>query len=123
METVPASRTGGKKHHRLLLSPAPSYLELHKVVASWGCESGCGRFCHFQGGPLQQPARLRASWMDSSRCLLSRRGLSAAAENTTTSRHCSVMSSTGFQSHRASSRLQALSTVKNLHPSLSLTFS
>src|SRR6218665_2061761 len=36
---------------RLLLSSAPSHQEQHQVVAS------CRRFCHFEGGPLQQPAR------------------------------------------------------------------
>ena len=51
----------------LLLSPVPSHQELHQVVASLGCEGGCRRFYHFEGGPLQEPARLRASWMDSSR--------------------------------------------------------
>src|SRR6218665_507233 len=45
---------------RLLLSSAPSHQELHQVTASWGCESGCCRFCHFSGGPLQQPARWSA---------------------------------------------------------------
>ena len=39
---------------RLLLSSAPSHQELHQVVASWGCEGGCRRFCHFE------PARRRA---------------------------------------------------------------
>ena len=43
---------------RLLLSPAPSHhQELHQGVAYWGCEGSCGRFCHFQSGPLQQPTR------------------------------------------------------------------
>src|SRR6218665_3274559 len=45
---------------RLLLSPAPSHQKMHQVVASWGCEGGCRRFCRFEGGPLQQPARRRA---------------------------------------------------------------
>src|SRR6218665_1227825 len=45
---------------RLLLSSAPSHQELHQVVASWGCEGGCRRFCHVEGRPLQQPARRRA---------------------------------------------------------------
>ena len=34
-----------------------SHQELHQVVASWSCEGGCRRFCHFRGGPLQQPER------------------------------------------------------------------
>src|SRR6218665_4026787 len=44
----------------LLSSSAPSHQELHQVVASWGCKGGCCHFCHFEGGPLQQPARRRA---------------------------------------------------------------
>ena len=42
---------------RLLLSPAPSHQELHQVVGSGGGEGGRRRFCHFEGGPLQQHAR------------------------------------------------------------------
>src|SRR6218665_3121867 len=44
---------------RLVLSPASSHQELHQVVATWGCKGGCHRFCHFQIGPLQQPACLQ----------------------------------------------------------------
>ena len=41
------------------------------------------------------PARLRAFWTDSSRCLMLRRGSSATRVNTTTSRLSSVMFSNG----------------------------
>src|SRR6218665_2311380 len=49
-------------------SPAPSHQELQQIAAFSGCEGGCHGFCHFSGGPLQQPARRSASWTDSSRC-------------------------------------------------------
>src|SRR6218665_3000056 len=88
---------------RLLLSSAPSHQELHRVVASWGCEGGCRRFCHVEGGPLQQPARLRASWTDSSRSSMPQRGSSATGGSMTTSHRSSAMFSTGCQSHSASS--------------------
>src|SRR6218665_1727900 len=31
-----------------------------KSLPLGGCESGCRRFCHFSGGPLQQPVRRSA---------------------------------------------------------------
>src|SRR6218665_1898642 len=49
------------------------------------------------------PARLRAFWTDSSRCLMLQRGSSATGESMTTSRLFFVMFSTGCQSHSASS--------------------
>src|SRR6218665_3770747 len=91
----------------LLLSPAPSHQELHQVVAPWGCEGGCRRFCHFEGGPLQQPARRRACVPSGrtpcSRCLMLQRGSSTTGGSMTTSRLFFVMFSTGCQSHSASS--------------------
>src|SRR6218665_3667023 len=80
---------------RLLLSSAPSHQELHQVVVSWGCEGGCRCFCHFEGGPLQQPARRRASWTDSSRSSMPQRGSSATGGSMTTSHRSSAMFSTG----------------------------
>src|SRR6218665_391171 len=49
------------------------------------------------------PARLRAFWTDSSRCLILQRGSSATGGSMTTSRLFFVMFSTGCQSHSASS--------------------
>src|SRR6218665_2243845 len=50
------------------------------------------------------PARLRAFWTDSSRCLMLQRGSSATGGSMTTSRlFFFVMFSTGCQSHSASS--------------------
>src|SRR6218665_1828531 len=83
--------------------------KLHQVVASWSREGGCRRFCHLEGGPLQQPARRRACsafWTgptDFSRCSTLQRGSSATGGSMTTSRLSSVMFSTGCQSHSASS--------------------
>src|SRR6218665_3530145 len=91
---------------RLLLSPALSHQELHQVVASWGCEGGCRRFCHFEGGPLQQPARRRAC-VPSGRPPVCAKCCSEAhlqqEQIMTTSRLFFVMYSTGCQSHSASS--------------------
>src|SRR6218665_2260530 len=49
------------------------------------------------------PARLRAFWTDSSRCLMLQRGSSATEGSMTTSRLFFVMFSTGCLSHSASS--------------------
>src|SRR6218665_1192633 len=43
--------------HTYIHSCIPS--NIHRPT-SWGCEGGCRRFCHFSGGPLQQPARRSA---------------------------------------------------------------
>src|SRR6218665_3475607 len=82
---------------------SPSHQKLHQVVASWGSEGGCRRFCHFEGGPLQQPARWHASWTDSSRFSMPQRGSSATGGSMTMSHHSSAMFSTGCQSHSTSS--------------------
>src|SRR6218665_3554247 len=47
------------------------------------------------------PARLRALWTDSSRCLMLQRGSSATGGRMTTSHRSSAMFSTGCQSHSA----------------------
>ena len=44
--------------HRLRLNPKRTGF-LYQAVASWDCEGDCRQFCHFQGGPLHQPARRR----------------------------------------------------------------
>src|SRR6218665_2901285 len=88
---------------RLLLSSAPSHQELHQVVASWGCKGGCRRFCHFEATKACSPARLRASWTNSSRSSMPQRGSSATGGSMTTSQRSSAMFSTGCQSHSASS--------------------
>src|SRR6218665_4101925 len=106
---------------RLLFSSAPSHQKLHQVVASWGCEGGCRRFCHFEGGPLQQPARRRAFWTDSSLCSMLQRGSPATGGSMTTSRLFFVMFSTGCQSHSASSTSSVYSSFNHyteLHPSI-----
>src|SRR6218665_557223 len=51
----------------------------------------CFCFCHFESGPLQQHARRRAFWTDSSRCSMLQRGSSATGGSMTTSRLSSVM--------------------------------
>src|SRR6218665_3747858 len=76
-------------------------------AASSRCLLGLRRrlspLCHFEGGPLQQPACLRAFWTDSSLCSMLQRGSSATGGSMTTSRLFFMMFSTGCQSHSASS--------------------
>src|SRR6218665_1060023 len=103
---------------RLLLSPAPSHQELHQVVASWSRESGCRRFCHFEAGPLQQPAHRRPFWTDSGQCSMLLRGSSATGGSMTMSRLFSVMFSTGCQSHSASSVYSFFNHYMELLPSI-----
>src|SRR6218665_415239 len=67
-----------------------------------GLRRRCRRLCHFEGGPLQQPARQRASWTDSSWCSMLQRGSSATGGSTITSHCSSAMFFTGCQSHSAS---------------------
>jgi len=56
------------------------------------------------------PARLRAFWRDSSRCLMKRQGSSVTGGSMTTSRRSSVMFSTGCLSHSTSSTSSACSS-------------
>src|SRR6218665_1891857 len=86
---------------RLFLSSAPSHQELHQVVASWGCPLLSLR--GWTATTACSPARLRASWTDSSRSSMPQRGSSATGGSMTTSRRSSAMFSTGCQSHSASS--------------------
>jgi len=95
--------------HRLLLSPAPSHQDLHQVVASWGHEGSCRRFCHFEGTATTAACRC-ASWTDSSLCSMSQRGSSATGGSITTSHRSSAMFFTGCLFHSAVSTSSAYSS-------------
>src|SRR6218665_1287497 len=84
-----------------------------QLVSSEAASSRCPLGTQRQLSPLlslrgwtaktaSSPARLRAFWTDSSRCLMLQRGSSATGGSMTTSHRSSAMFSTGCQSHSAS---------------------
>src|SRR6218665_1740731 len=77
-----------------------------------GWEGGCRRFCHFSGGPLQQPAR-RSAGVPPGRTPVGAQcaqGSFVTGGGMATSHRSSVMFSTGCQSHSASSTSSAYSS-------------